>query len=91
MGQGFQEQIARKAGRRMKAEREKDRTVWFGLGMFGLVGWTVAIPTVLFLAIGLWIDARWESRFSWTLMSLFVGIVLGCIGAWHWVKRESEE
>jgi ATP synthase protein I len=77
-----------KATRRIKARREKDRSIWFGLGMFGLVGWSVAVPTLVGIALGVWIDARWPSRFSWTLMLLFVGVALGCINAWRWVKRE---
>jgi len=85
----FEEVVGRKAARRMRARREKDRGVWFGLGMFGLVGWTVAIPALAGLAVGLWIDARTTSRYAWSLMGLFAGIVIGCLGAWRWVKRES--
>ena len=63
--------------RKLKARRERDRTVWFGLGMFGLVGWSVAIPALLGTALGLWIDSRWPSRVSWTLMLLVIGVALG--------------
>ena len=73
--------------RKLKARREKDRAVWFGLGTFGLVGWSVAIPTVIGIGLGVWVDARWPSRFSWTLMLLFVGVVVGCFNAWYWVKQ----
>ena len=55
--------------------------------MFGVVGWSVAIPTLIGVAVGLWIDGRWPSRFSWTLMLLIVGVALGCINAWYWVKK----
>ena len=61
----------------------------YGLGMFGLVGWSIAIPTVMGIAIGIWIDHIWQHRFSWTLMCLFMGVVMGCSIAWYWVKRES--
>jgi ATP synthase protein I len=86
----MREEVARKAARRRKAARERDRGVWFSLGLFGLVGWSVAVPTLLGVALGVWIDARWPSRISWTLTLLFVGIVVGCIHAWHWIKQESE-
>ena len=59
--------------------------------MFGLVGWSVALPTVLFIALGAWIDSRFPSRHSWTLMLLFVGVVIGCLNAWFWIKRESRD
>ena len=42
--------------------------------MFGLVGWTVAVPALIGVAIGLWIDSTWPSRFSWTLMLLVFGV-----------------
>ena len=57
--------------------------------MFGLVGWSVAIPTVLGVVVGIWIDVTWPSRFSWTLMLRFIGITLGCLNAGYWVTRES--
>jgi ATP synthase protein I len=85
----FEADVARKAARRERAEREGDRSIWFSLGLFGLVGWSVAIPTLLGLALGIWIDTRWPGRVSWTLTLLFVGIVLGCANAWYWVQQES--
>lgn len=74
--------------RKLKARREEKRSVWFGLGMFGLVGWSVAIPTVLLTGLGVWLDANYPTRFSWTLTLLFAGIVVGCLNAWFWIKRE---
>lgn len=81
--------IEKKEIRKIKARKEKDRGVWFGFGMFGLVGWSVAVPTLLGIALGVWIDSTYASRYSWTLMFLFVGVVLGCMNAWYWVKKES--
>jgi ATP synthase protein I len=85
----LEKQVGAKESRKMKGRREKDRSIWFGLGMFGLIGWSVAIPTLIGVAVGMWIDTTWPSRFSWTLMLLFIGVILGCVNAWHWVKRES--
>ncbi len=82
--------IGRKEIRRLRAKNERHRGVWFGLGMFGLVGWSVTIPTLLGAAIGMWIDARWDGRQSWTLMLLFGGLVMGCLNAWRWLRDESE-
>jgi ATP synthase protein I len=80
--------IDRRARRKLRARRQRDRTTWFGLGMYGLVGWSVVIPTLAGVAIGLWIDERWPSRFSWTLMLLAAGVLLGCWNAWYWVSLE---
>ena len=54
--------VGSKAERKLKARRDAARGVWFGLGMFGIVGWSVAVPTLAFLALGIWIDRRWPSQ-----------------------------
>ena len=87
----LEEQVGAKEERKMRARREQHRTIWFGLGTFGLVGWSVTIPALIGVALGLWIDGRWPSRFSWTLMLLFCGVVVGCLNAWRWVCRESQD
>ena len=87
--QDFRERVARKERGKIKARQEKDKSLMFGFGMFGLVGWSVAIPTIIGVALGVWIDETWPGRYSWTLMGLFIGIVGGCLNAWYWVKRES--
>ncbi len=84
------EEIGSKAERKIRARGEEDRGVWFGLGMFGLVGWAIAVPTVLGILLGLWLDQHFPGKPSWTLMLLFLGVVLGCINAWFWVRRESQ-
>jgi len=81
--------VDEKARRKLKARQEGDRGVWYGIGMMGLVGWAVAIPTILFVALGIWIDNRWPGPVSWTLTLLILGITLGCLNAWFWVKKES--
>lgn len=88
-GDGFIETVGTKENRKIRARQEEDRGVWFGLGMFGLVGWAVAIPALIGIATGIWIDKRWPSPYSWTLMLLVIGVVVGCLNAWYWVRRES--
>ena len=83
------EQIEGKEARKLRARDAQEHASWFWLGMFGLVGWSVAIPSVVGVAVGIWIDMTWPSRFSWTLMLLFGGVVLGCLNAWYWVTQES--
>jgi len=82
-------EVARKAERKLQAQGQRERSIWFGLGMFGLVGWAVAVPTLLGIALGVWLDARWPAeQLSWTLTFLGLGIALGCLNAWYWVQRE---
>ena len=82
--------VGNKAYRKLRARGERNRSVWFGLGMYGLIGWSVAVPTLLGISLGVWIDRRWPGPVSWTLTLLFVGIVLGCLNAWRWIKREGQ-
>jgi len=81
--------VQRKEERKIRARAEQDRGVWFGLGMFGLVGWSVAIPTLILLGVGIWVDREWPSQYSWTLMLLIIGVMIGCWNAWYWVKKQS--
>jgi ATP synthase protein I len=60
------------------------------MGMFGLVGWTVAVPTLLGLAFGAFLDGRIDSSVSFTITFLVVGAAIGASMAWYWIRRESE-
>jgi ATP synthase protein I len=87
----FQRQVKEKSFRKLKSRRNGDRTIWYGLGMFGIVGWSVAIPTLIGIAIGIWLDLNLTDPYSWTLMMLFIGLVVGCLNAWYWIQRESRD
>ena len=83
--------VQRSEARKRRARREGRRGLAFGLGLFGLVGWSVAIPTLAGIAIGVWIDRRAGGPYSWTLMLLVVGVAVGCLNAWFWVRKEMRE
>ena len=91
IGHELEREVADKESRKMRARQQRDQSVWFGLGMFGLIGWSITVPALVGIALGLWIDSRWPSRFSWTVMLLVAGVAIGCINAWRWVSRESQE
>jgi ATP synthase protein I len=76
--------------RKLKAQRE-NKGVWFGLGMFGMVGWSVAVPAVLGALLGLWLDKTHPVPFSWTLSLLIIGLIAGCLIAWYWVASEDKK
>jgi ATP synthase protein I len=87
--QAFREHVARKAERKRRARADADRSVFFWLGMFGMVGWAVALPTLAGIALGVWLDRSWPvGQVSWTLTLLFLGVALGALNAWYWVRRE---
>lgn len=87
----FSRVVRAKAARKLQARRNSAQGVWFGLGMMGLVGWSVVVPTLLGAALGIWLDHRHPARISWTLTWLIFGLVIGCLNAWHWVSQEEKE
>jgi len=84
-------EVGAKAARKLKAKRQGVPGIWFGLGMMGLIGWSITIPTLLGASLGLWLDRHYAGTHSWTLALLVGGLVLGCWNAWHWVAREQIE
>lgn len=84
------QEVGAKAARKLKYRRRAAPGVWFGLGMMGLIGWSVAIPTVLGAVLGIWIDRHFPGRHDWTLALLVAGLTIGCFNAWHWVAREDK-
>jgi ATP synthase protein I len=87
----FSREVGAQATRKLKVQRDGTRSVWFGLGMSGLVGWSVTVPTLIGAALGRWVDKRYPSSYSWTLMLLLMGLIVGCLNAWHWVYSEYKE
>lgn len=83
--------VGAKATRKLRAQRKSMSGIWFGLGMMGVIGWSVVIPTLLCVALGIWLDNHHPGKHSWTLMLLVIGLAIGCFTAWHWVLKEGKE
>lgn len=86
----FRRQVGVKVARKLKAQRSSGQGVWFGLGMMGLIGWSVVVPTLVGSAIGAWLDKHYTNSHSWTLTLLVVGLMMGCWSAWQWVAKEDK-
>jgi ATP synthase protein I len=87
----FSREVGAQAKRKLRAKRGPSTSIWFGLGMSGLVGWSVTVPSLIGAALGMWVDKHYPSSYSWTLMLLLIGVILGCLNAWHWVSSQYEE
>src|ERR1700683_2592029 len=87
----FSRQVGAQAARKLKAQRGAKRSIWFGLGMSGLIGWSVTVPALIGAALGIWVDKHYPSTVSWALMLLLIGLIVGCLNAWHWVDSEYKE
>ena len=88
-GPTLAEQVGAKATRKLKA-RQSTQGVWFGLGMMGLIGWSVVVPTLLGAALGIWLDKHHPGKHAWTLALLMAGLGIGCLNAWFWVAKEEK-
>jgi ATP synthase protein I len=75
--------------KKIKAKAEQD-DIMFGLGVFGIIGWSISIPTLLGIFLGIYLDDTFSMGFSWTLTLLFVGVIVGCLNAWYWIKQKSD-
>ncbi len=84
----FSRTVSRKARRRMRALKEGRRGAWLGLGLYGVVGWSIVVPALIGVAIGLFLDSAWPGRPSWTLILLVLGLAMGITNAWRWINQE---
>jgi len=87
----FSRKIGAQEARKLKARRKAVQGIWFGVGMIGLIGWSVVVPTLLGTALGIWIDKHYPGTHSWTLTLLIIGLCIGCLNAWLWVAKEDKE
>jgi len=85
----FDAKISVQVARKLKAQRAGAQSAWFGLGMFGIIGWSVAVPTLVGALLGAWWDKHHAGPFSWTLALLAAGLIIGCANAWHWVAQQN--
>ena len=84
----FLEHIREKEQRKLRSQQNGKQDIWFFLGFFGLVGWTVAVPMVLGVFFGLWLDHLAHTSGIWTLAGLLAGLAVGLLNAWLWLKRQ---
>ncbi|MFA5701520.1 MAG: AtpZ/AtpI family protein [Desulfuromonas sp.] len=84
----YGEAVGTRARRKEQARSNPARPLWSGFSLFGIVGWSVSVPTLLGIAVGVWLDRNHAAPHSWTLTMLTVGLVLGCFNAWRWISHE---
>jgi len=83
----FSRKVGDQEALKLKA-RQARAPVWSGLGMLGLIGWSVCLPTLLGTWLGQWLDRRHTGTHTWTLALLIAGLCLGCANAGHWISKE---
>ncbi|WP_373532039.1 AtpZ/AtpI family protein [Vampirovibrio sp.] len=58
------------------------------LGFLGAIGWAIMVPTLVALALGLWIDTMFPGPLSWGSVMLPLGLFLGCMNAGYWFSQD---
>lgn len=79
--------VAAKQQRMLRA-RSETKSYWRAISILGVIGWSVVIPSLCGVAIGIWIDRRWPARISWTVTLLLVGLAIGCVSAWFRIRED---
>lgn len=88
----FLDVIKKKEQQKLRAKKHKKNWIfWIGFSIFGLIGWSVILPTIIGLGLGIWIDQKWPSPISWTLILSIGGLMLGCLSGWMWIQKERRE
>lgn len=81
--------IRRRAQRLQLARSSPRASPLRGFGVFGAVGWAVAVPTVSGAFLGVWLNRVAPQSFSWPIALILAGVVIGGGIAWAWVGKES--
>jgi ATP synthase protein I len=84
------EDIARRAERMKNARDHPGPSPLRGLGAFGMIGWSIVVPTVGGAFLGIWLDRVAPQTFSWTIALILGGVVLGGLIAWAWIEKEGD-
>lgn len=83
------EDIRRSAERLQRSRGSPGASPLRGLGVFGMIGWSIAVPTVGGAFLGLWLNQVAPQAFSWPIALILGGVVVGGIMAWAWVSKET--
>ena len=71
-----------------KGKQERGESFWRYVGLIGTVGWSIVVPMVLCVFLGLWLDRKLDSGSKCTLGLLLFGLSMGCLSAWRSITRE---
>jgi ATP synthase protein I len=84
-GRPMQREIEKKIVRRM-ARKDSPATVLRAFTLFGIIGWSVAVPVAVFAYLGIWLERAGDTPL--TLSFIVIGFVIGCYDAYYWLSKE---
>ena len=68
--------------------RDGDSSFWQSVGMMGTIGWSVAVPTVLGVLLGRWVDGYLDSAHVFLVFFMLAGLITGCVTAWRMIAEK---
>ena len=83
--------IRRRAERMQQTRKEPKYSPLNGLGVFGVIGWSVAMPTVAGAFLGMWLNRVAPQSFSWPIALILGGVVIGAMVAWSWIDKTRDK
>jgi len=84
------DEIVRQA-KRMKSARDNPApSPLRGFGTFGMIGWSIVVPTVGGAFLGRWLDNAHPRAFSWTIALILGGVAVGVFIVMGWIKNEED-
>lgn len=83
--------IRRRAERMQHSRSRPGYNPLRGVSAFGVVGWSIAIPTVAGALLGRWLNRVAPQDFSWTIALILGGLVIGLLVAWEWIAKENRQ
>lgn len=86
--EAFHRAVVARERRARKAKEEGDRTLRYGFGSFGAIGWSIVVPSLIGIFVGLWLDRRFETGMRFTLSLFVLGLFVGIINVWKWMNAE---
>ena len=84
----FLRAVDSKARRMLRLRRTKELSLLGGFAQMGLVGWSIAAPSLLGLFLGWLIDNGLNGGQKCTLTLFIIGLGFGCCNVLSWACKE---
>ena len=78
----------RAAEREAEGRADPEPSLGTRLGQIGVLGWTIIVPTLLFLFLGRWLDRTFGTGIFFSAPLLMIGAAIGFWSAWRWMHRQ---
>lgn len=78
------------AKRMQRARSKPGESPLRGFSVFGIVGWSIAVPIVAGALGGGWLNRVAPQNFSWTIALILGGAAIGMFIAWGWLSKEKQ-